>query len=143
MMKAKGFTLIELMIVVAIVGILAAVAIPGYRTFVLKSHRTDAINGVLDVASRQARFYTTQNSYAANMSALGYSSNSVAVPSASNHFYDITTSTVAATASAPATFSVTATRFGTQANDTCGDFSLDDVGRKTVSVGTVSACWGN
>lgn len=144
MMKSKGFTLVELMIVVAIVGILAAVAIPAYRSFVLKSHRTDAINGLLDAASRQARYFTTQNVYADKMSTLGYSTDAVAVPSTTNKFYEITVvSAPAATASTPATFSLLATAKNSQTSDSCGDFGLDDLGKKTVSKGTVASCWGN
>lgn len=152
MKKSKGFTLIELMIVVVIVGVLAAVAIPAYRSFVLKSHRSDAINGLLDAASRQARYYTTYNQYATAMSgsasSLGYAADPNPVPSTTNTYYKVSivpSSVTQATASAPAAFQLQAVPNGTQANDTsCGTFLYDDLGRKTVSgTGTVASCWGN
>jgi len=149
MSKSKGFTLIELMIVVAIIGILVAVALPSYRSFVLKSHRTDAINGLLDAASRQARYYTINNTYSADMVTLGYP-NSVSnaninpVPSLANRYYDVSVLTnTAATATAPAKFTLKAAAAGTQANDLCGDFTYDDLGNKGVSgTATVASCWG-
>jgi type IV pilus assembly protein PilE len=151
MMKSKGFTLIELMIVVAIVGILAAVAIPSYRNFVLKSHRTDAINGLLDAASRQARFYTAQNTYATSMNAtttgLGYTSDPNPVPSVTNHYYDVNhvaNSVSQGTSTAPAHFILQAVPYGTQGNDACGTFTIDDLGVKAVSgTASVASCWGN
>lgn len=154
MMKSKGFTLIELMIVVVIVGVLAAVAIPSYRSFTLKSHRTDAINGLLDAASRQARYYTTYNSYATTMSGgasnLGYAADPNPVPSNTNKYYNVSIvagSVTAATASAPAKFTLQAQPQGTQANDTtCGTFTIDDLGKKSAGDGSaavIASCWGN
>ena len=67
MKTSRGFTLVELMIVVAIIGILAAIAMPAYNSYVLTAHRAAAINGILDLASREARYFTTNNSYSASM----------------------------------------------------------------------------
>lgn len=143
MSKSKGFTLIELMIVVAIVGILTAVALPAYQSFILRSHRSEAINGLLDVASRQARYYTTNNSYTNSMVTLGYGADPQPVASASNLYFNISIASVtAATATAPASFTLQAVPQGTQANDSCGTYGYNDLGRKTVTSGTVSSCWG-
>ena len=55
-MKNKGFTLIELMIVIAIVGILVAVVLPGYRNYVLEGQRTDTQGKMLQIVELQERF---------------------------------------------------------------------------------------
>jgi len=143
MKKSKGFTLIELMIVVAVIGILTAIALPGYRSFILKSHRTEAINGLLDAASRQARYYTTNNTYTTSMTTLGYSADPNPVASASNLYFNVSVASVtAASTTAPASFVLQAVPQGTQANDSCGTFGYTDLGQRTVSSGTVASCWG-
>jgi len=143
MTRSKGFTLVELMIVVVIVGVLAAVAIPAYSSFILKSHRTEAINSLLDTASRQARYYTTNNTYTGSMTSLGFAADPNPVPSATTTYFNVSVAaTPAATASAPASFTLQAVPTGTQANDSCGTFTYTDLGQKGVSAGTVASCWG-
>src|ERR1700760_1838661 len=70
---ASGFTLIELMIVVAVVAILGTVAISGYINSVRKSRRTEARTALLDLASREERFMSTNSAYSNTPSDLGYS----------------------------------------------------------------------
>ena len=65
MKKQTGFTLIEIMIAVVIVGILAAIAIPSYRTYILKAHRSDAEASLVQIAQLLERQYTANNSYVA------------------------------------------------------------------------------
>lgn len=126
----------ELMIVVAIIGILAVVALPSYRRYVLKSHRSSAITGVLDVASRQARYYTTNNTYTTSMTALGFATDPVALTDSSNHFYDLSV-----TGSTSSSFTVTAAPWGLQTSDTCGTFNYNDLGVKSITSGTLAECW--
>jgi len=64
----KGFSLIELMIVVAVLGILAAVAIPSYNSYVLRSKRTECRAAIMQVMQQQERYFTQQNTYLAYMS---------------------------------------------------------------------------
>lgn len=136
MNKSRGFTLIELMIVVAVIGILAAVALPSYTRYVLKSHRSSAITAVLDVASREARYYTTNNTYTNSLTALGYTSDPMPLTDSSNHYYDLSVTAVSSTG-----FTVRAAPAGNQVNDTCGTFSYTDLGVKSISSGTLSDCW--
>lgn len=63
-MRSRGFTLIELMVVLVVVGILSAIAIPSYTRYILRSHRTSAQAVLAETAQFMERFYTTNNTYA-------------------------------------------------------------------------------
>lgn len=65
MWRSKGFTLVELMIVVAIVGILTAIAYPSYSEYVLRGRRAEARTALLDLMQQQERYFTQNNSYLA------------------------------------------------------------------------------
>lgn len=83
MNRSKGFTLIELMIAVAIVAILAAVAIPSYQQYTLKSRRAVAKTFLLDVSAKQQQYLLDARTYATSLSALNLS-----LPSEIANFYD-------------------------------------------------------
>lgn len=136
--KHSGFTLIELMIVVAIAAILAAVAIPSYRQYVMKSHRSVAKSTLLEMASRQERYYTVNNAYASNATELGYTANTVAVPDANSPDYQV--SVVNGNGNA---YSLQAVPTGAQANDSCGTYTLNNLGQQGNSGNTTSSadCW--
>lgn len=78
--KTAGFSLIELMIVVAIAAILAVIAYPSYQNKVYQSRRADAHAMLLDAAMRQERFNTDNNTYTTNLTLLGYTSNPAISP---------------------------------------------------------------
>lgn len=139
--RGHGFTLIELMIVVVIVAILAAVALPAYNDSVRKSRRTAAKTAVLDMASREEKFYTTNNAYASTASNLGYASLPASIPDAATNDYQL--SVAVDNTTNPPTFTATATAQGDQAKDGCGNFAVNSLGVKTVSGGTLTAadCW--
>jgi type IV pilus assembly protein PilE len=65
--KQRGITLIELVVVIMIVGILAAVAVPSYRNYVIRSQRADAKDALLALATQQEKYYLQCNSYADNI----------------------------------------------------------------------------
>src|SRR5882724_12787447 len=71
----KGFTLIELMIVVAIIGILAAIAIPAYQDYTIRSQVTEGLSLASAVKAGVAEFYANYGSWPADLTALGYTSN--------------------------------------------------------------------
>ncbi len=70
--KMRGVTLLELMIVVVIIGILAAIAYPNYRQYVARAKRTEARATLLKIAANQERFYLQNNTYTTNMMQLGF-----------------------------------------------------------------------
>lgn len=140
---AAGFTLIELMITVAIAAILAAVAYPSYTEHVRKSRRTDAKTALLDLAARQERLFTTQNVYGGTPAALGYAGPAfpVAIQSGSQAYYQLTV-----VAGNPATtYTATATPVGPQAGDDCGSYTINHLGMQGntgMRAGVASAqCW--
>jgi type IV pilus assembly protein PilE len=142
--KPGGFTLIELMIAVAIVAILMAIAIPNYQNQVRKSRRTSAKTALLDVAGREEKYYATNNNYPASLSSVGYTnvdgSGALQVPNNTNEdYYSVKISL----ATAPATgFTATATPVGDQKKDSCGSFSVTDLGVQTATGSTGgSGCW--
>jgi type IV pilus assembly protein PilE len=141
--RSDGFSLIELMTVLVVIAVLAVIVFPSYQAYILKSHRPTAINAILDAASREARYYTTNNSYTTSMTALGYPADPNPVSdSTSSHYYDISVASVTAgTSTTPAAFTIQAVPQGNQATDTCGNFTYTDLGVKAVSSGSLSDCW--
>lgn len=127
--KADGFTLIELMITVAVVGILSALAIPSYNEYILRSHRSDAKNAVLAVAQRLEQNYTIAGTYAATQAGVAINDASIVtwgygqIPLSGTARYSIT---FLGAAPAATTFTLVATPSGAQAGDSCGTLTLDN-----------------
>jgi len=139
---APGFSLIELLIVVTIVAILAAIAIPQYNTSVRKSRRTEAKSALLDLAGREERYFNTNNAYSSTPSDLGYGPVGASFPEViGSGYYHVT---VAVTAAAPPvlpTYTITATPITTdQLKDTtCLFFTVTNTGQQTAT--TMPTCW--
>ena len=142
----RGFTLIELMIAVAIIGILLRLALPAYQNSVMKSRRADAKTALLDLAQREERYLATTNQYTTSAPALGYAGTATVTAAApmtiqngSASFYTLEVATSSSTA-----FTATARPTGPQlAKDTqCGNFVIDNTGRQTISgTGNATDCW--
>jgi type IV pilus assembly protein PilE len=130
----RGFTLLEIMIVVAIVGILAAIVLPSYQNQLRKSRRASAESHLMDIASRQQQFLLDNRQYAANLAALG-----MTTPSEVSTYYTINacdTSVACVVAGTPPSFTVTATPIGAQALDLSGaTISVDNSGAKLPTTG--------
>jgi type IV pilus assembly protein PilE len=123
-----GFTLVELMIVVAIIAILASMGYPSYVDYVRRGHRAAVQSFMMDVASRQQQRMLDVRSYATSLAALGMSA-----PGDLGSRYTVTVTTVAGP---PATFLVAATPAGSQDGDSCGALRLSSAGNKTPA-----NCW--
>jgi type IV pilus assembly protein PilE len=128
----RGFSLIELLTAVMIVGILASIAIPTYTSQVRKSRRTEARTALLDVASREERLFSTTNAYSNAPADIGYGAAGTTFPMAIGSGYYNVNVTVAA--GPPAGFTVTATPVSGKGQDKdtqCASFSVDEAGRQT------------
>ena len=122
--RSRGFTLIELMVVAAIVAILAAIAYPSYQQYIIRGKRTAAQAQMMDIANREQQYLLANRAYADKtaLEAGGY-----ALPSevSGNYGYSITVNNAAT----PPTFTITFTPSGSQTSD--GNLTLDSAGSKT------------
>ena len=134
MNKATGFSLIELMIVVIIIGVLLGISIPAYQGYVMRSHRTDAHSSLLDIAARQERFVAQRNAYTTVIAA----ATGLNMGSANSRDNYYTLAAAACTGGVIANcYLITATAAGNQANDTgCTAITYDSAGTKAPA-----ACW--
>lgn len=136
--QIHGFTLIELMITVAIIAILAAVAVPSYGEYVRKSRRSEAQAFMSDVVARQQHFLLDRRAYAVSITAAPASNGlGLTIPSSVSSYYAVTIATDNTTS--PPSFVVTGTPSGAQAAEKCGTLTIDQRGTKTAS-GT-GTCW--
>jgi type IV pilus assembly protein PilE len=141
--KRTGVTLIELVVVLATIAILAAIAVPGYHNYVLRTHRVEAKSALLNLAVAQEKFYLTNNTYATNAQLTDPPPGGLGLPATTeNGWYAIATSGGATGAG----FTATATAAGAQAQDKdCASFTIDALGVKSArnkSNGDSSAaCW--
>ena len=142
----QGFTLIELMIVVAIVGILASIAYPSYQEYIARARRGDAKAGLLSLQLAQEKFRANCPQYAAIIGVSGDYDCGTATytlegsSTSADGYYILSVSDIGAS-----TYTLTATRTGIQASDKCGNFIIDQDGTKTLASAysgyTTDTCW--
>lgn len=134
--RQRGFTLIELMIVVVVVAILAAVAIPNFLDQLRKSRRSDAMRGLSDLQLRQERWRASNATYASSMDVLLGSAAATTSYNNGSTYYSFSISGASATG-----FTVSATAKGAQVSDTaCSPMQLQ-VASGVVSKLPASGCW--
>ena len=127
----RGFTLIEIMIVIAIIGIIITIAAPSYTEYLKKGRRAEVVSLLSEQAQILERFYTKNNVY-----------TGITGLSTGNDFYTLTPTI------ADQTFLLTATRKAgtTMATDKCGDFTLTNTGVRSMNNATTGLttkdCWG-
>ena len=128
-----GFTLIELMIVLVVIAILAAVAVPSYQNQAFRARRADGKDLLLRVAQAEERYYTSFNRYTGALSDLGFGSGDSGMG-----YYTVSV----ATAHSAQAYTLSAVPQAVQAGDACATLMLDQTGVKAES-GTAANgdCW--
>lgn len=131
--KVKGFTLIEVMITVAIVGILATIAYPSYTEFIARSNRSEAQREILRVANLMELYFLDHRTYTSDLTQIGL--NTSPYTTESNNYIIKTTGTVSSSV-----FTLVANAQGAQlTNDSaCKELFVDQTGKKSA---TSTDCW--
>ncbi len=148
MKKPSGFTLIELMVVVAILGILAAIGYPSYQESIRKTNRADAKDALLQAAAAQEKFFFSNNAYSDDLSKLGFTATDGKFLSREKH-YELGVTGPTCTSNGGRTFpcyTITAQPLGGQVKDKqCSVLSVDQTGHKKAStdasVDSSTVCW--
>lgn len=143
MKRHSGFTLIELIITIAVIAVLLAVGIPNYQDYIVRSNRAVGKAELMEVAARQEHYFLNNKQYADDLTNLGYPANpyfidreGTAMAAAGNG----TIYQISIAASDNLSFTLALTRQGFQLKDTdCGDFGLDEAGSRTPV--NPASCW--
>lgn len=143
MKSNKGFTLIELLIAIAVLGVIAAIAIPNYMESVHASKRVEAGNALTQFSQAMQRLYTINNSFQG--AAAG--GNNTGAPAATTFSHTQSPSngdasyTLTISAATETTFTLSAVPTGGQSGDKCGTLTLSSAGARGDALGGSDACW--
>lgn len=133
MKRSNGFTLIEMMIVLVIISILAAFAVPGYQSYITRNNRAEGQALLNDATARQERFFSQNNQYATTTVQLGLTS-----ANSRSNVYQLRIARPSTT-----TYTLSAVPINKQATDLdCGTFTLDQDGTRAITGRlSVADCW--
>ena len=130
--RGKGFTLIEMLVVVAIVAILAAIAYPAYQNYIQRTRRADGKELAMRIASAEERYFTNKNAYSSSLATLAVNSTS------EKGYY----TAAVVLGNADQTYVITLTPQGVQAGDKCGNLTINNTGFKDKSGNENNGkCW--
>ena len=131
--KTGGFTLIELMIVVAVLAVIVAIGYPSYQEHIKKSRRAEGMGQLLELADRMERAYSDSGTYPTDIS-------EVYVATTDGGFYTLS---IVTANNISFTVSAAPTSLGGQDDDKCHTFTLTSLGEKSVSGGSLGndKCW--
>jgi type IV pilus assembly protein PilE len=146
--REQGFSLIEMMIVVAVIAIILAIAVPGYQEYVRRANRSEAKNLLLRIAAEQEKFFTTFNRYSANIAGARTGNPATSGLNLANNtqqnagdtaFYNVTIVVPANGLS----YTLNAGPDGAfQSADECGELTLDNAGvRDALGPSAPANCW--
>ena len=127
-----GFSLIELLITIAVVGILASVAYPSYSAFITKTNRTEAQRELLRLANVQEQYYVNEGRYAQSMTELGYDEAEYKTASGNYALY------VSASNTTSFTLTAEAKKVQRSNDQQCSELSINEIGKK---MGFTKGCW--
>ncbi len=132
-----GFTLIELMVTVAVAVILVSIAVPNYRSYVQRANRSDATTALLRIAAAQEKFYIQNNTYTTDLTAAG-----LGIEVTNNGYYTLSVAAGANGLTVGYTATATATAGKRQAADSyCQTFTIDERGARGSAPSAVDVCW--
>ncbi|MBB4865274.1 type IV pilus assembly protein PilE [Pseudomonas nitritireducens] len=139
--RYRGFTLVELMVVVSILALLAGIAIPSYRQYVLRAQRSEAQTLLRDAAAQQERYLAQYSRYTDEPARLAFPAPLTADGKrlSPNQLYELG---IEHPDGNTRRYRLSALRLGAQGQDReCGDFTLDEQGTRGTSAGSVASCW--
>ena len=144
--RRAGFSLIELMVTVAVVAILAAVAVPSYRQYVLRANRVDATSALLRLASNQERFYLQNNTYASEGLMDDAPPAGLGIDGTERGFYDLSMDPAVGGYTSGYIATATVASAGNQRDDAdCASFTVNEQGLRTAldsgGADNTDRCW--